>query len=81
METPEILIILLVLAGIAVSIACFVFWIWMLAHAAGNKGLTESERIGWILVVALVHFLGALVYFFAARPKGKVPLSPSTTRS
>ena len=51
------------------SLAATAFWIWMLVHAAGNKGLAESERIVWVVVIALVHFLGALIYFFAGRPK------------
>ncbi|MSU59790.1 MAG: PLDc_N domain-containing protein [Pedosphaera sp.] len=45
------------------------FWIWMLVHAIQNKGLNETEKIVWVLVIALVHFLGALIYFFVGRPK------------
>jgi hypothetical protein len=51
------------------------FWIWMLIDAAQNKGLNDGERIAWILIIALVHFLGAIIYFFVGRPKGKVPSS------
>ena len=47
------------------------FWIWMLVHAIQNKGLSEGEKIGWVLAIALLHFLGALLYFFIGRPKKK----------
>ncbi len=49
----------------------FVFWIWMLVHAITNKGLTDVEKIIWVLVVFFLHFLGALIYFFVGRPKGR----------
>ena len=70
----ELLLILLVVFMIPVSIACFAFWIWMLIHAIQNKGLSDGEKIAWVLVIALVHFFGALIYLFAGRPKAKTPL-------
>ena len=48
----------------------FAFWIWMLVHAITNKGLSDVEKIVWVLVVLFLHFLGALIYFFVAR-KGR----------
>ena len=49
-----------------------VFWIWMLFHAILNKGLSNTEKIIWVLVVFFLHFIGALVYFLFGRPKGRV---------
>ena len=48
------------------------FWIWMLVDAAQNRGLDQNERVVWIVVVALLHFLGALIYFFFGRSKRKL---------
>lgn len=72
---------LLALLGLFVplGIAAFAFWIWMLIHAAQNKGLTEGEKVAWVLIIALVHFLGALIYFFVGRPKANLPIAPSRT--
>ena len=53
----------------AIAVAAFVFWIWMLVHAITNKGLADTEKIVWVLVVLFLHFLGALIYFFVGRPK------------
>ncbi|PWU14958.1 MAG: hypothetical protein C5B50_16290 [Verrucomicrobia bacterium] len=53
-----------------IGIALFAFWIWMLIHAITNKGLTDTEKIIWVLVVIFLHALGALLYFFIGRPKG-----------
>ena len=64
---------LLLLFLIPLGLAAFAFWIWMLIHAAQNKGLSEGEKVAWVLIIVLVHFLGALIYFFVGRPKGNQP--------
>jgi len=76
--TGEMVLLLSVLVLIPISLALFAFWIWMLVHAIQNKGLTDGEKVGWVLAIALVHFLGALLYFFIGRPKAKqISLSAS----
>ena len=70
-----ILILALVLVFLPVAMALFAFWIWMLISAVQNKGLTEGEKIAWILVMVFVHFLGAILYFFIGHPKRKTPLA------
>ena len=54
--------------GIIALLAC-VFWIWMLIDAIQNKGLTDGEKICWVLAVVFLHIIGALLYFFIARSK------------
>jgi hypothetical protein len=56
--------------GGLLAIAVFAFWIWMLIHAITNKGLTDVEKLIWVLVVIFLHALGALIYFFVGKPKG-----------
>lgn len=46
-----------------------VFWLWMLVSAIQNKGLTDSERICWVLAIVFAHFLGAIIYYFIGHPK------------
>lgn len=58
------------LAGILLSVAGFAFWLWMLIHAITNKGLPDTERIVWVLVVIFLPFVGSIIYFFIGRPKG-----------
>lgn len=74
----EIILILGMLVGLPLAAASFAFWIWMLIHAAQNKGLGEGEKVAWVLIIALLHFLGALIYCFVGRPKAKQVL-PATT--
>jgi hypothetical protein len=53
------------------------FWIWMIISAVQNKGINEGEKIAWVLVIVLLHLLGAIIYFFVGHPKRKAPL-PAT---
>lgn len=53
----------------AISAICFVIWLWLLIHAIRNKGLTDGERIVWVLVIIFLPCLGPLLYFFIGRPK------------
>jgi uncharacterized RDD family membrane protein YckC len=53
---------LLILAPLALLL--MVFWIWMLVDAIQNKGLSDGEKVGWVLAIVFLHFLGALLYFF-----------------
>ena len=69
-----ILVLIAALFLLPVGLALFAFWIWMLISAIQNKGLTDGEKVAWVLVIALLHFLGALIYFFVGHPKRKMPL-------
>lgn len=69
-----IFVLMLLAVIIPIAIALFVFWIWMLISAVQNKGLSEGEKIAWVLVIVFVHWLGALLYFFVGHPKRHTPL-------
>lgn len=62
-----VLLVIMVIAGI--SLALTAFWIWMLVDAIQNKGLTDGEKIGWVLAIVFFHFIGSLLYLFIGRPK------------
>jgi hypothetical protein len=61
--------ILLVLLMLGVGLVALAFWIWMLVHAIKNPGLSDSERIVWVLVIIFVQLLGAIIYYFVGKPK------------
>ena len=58
------------LIAAAISLCCFIFWVWMLIHAITNKGLSDGEKVVWVLVIIFLPFLGSIIYFFIGRPKG-----------
>ena len=61
-------LLLFVVVGL-VALASFGFWVWMLIHAITNKGLTDMEKLIWVLVIVFVNLLGAILYCFIGRPK------------
>jgi hypothetical protein len=62
--------LLVLLLGAALSLAGFAFWLWMLINAIKNKGLSDGERIVWVLVIIFLPFIGSIIYFIIARAKG-----------
>jgi phosphotransferase system glucose/maltose/N-acetylglucosamine-specific IIC component len=48
-----------------------IFWIWMIVDCATNEPSISgnNDKIVWILVIVLTHFVGALIYFLIRRPE------------
>jgi hypothetical protein len=65
--------ILTFLVAAALGVLAFVFWIWMLIDCVKNDGIQTGEKVVWVIVIALTHFIGALIYFFAGRPRRNSP--------
>ncbi len=58
---------------ILLSIASFVFWIVEIIDVARREFAEPNTKIIWLLVVVILHGLGALIYYFAGRPHGWLP--------
>jgi hypothetical protein len=67
----EILLLLFSIVFIPLGLLATAFWIWMLIDSIKNENITGNEKIAWVLVIALTHFLGAVIYFFAGRKRQK----------
>jgi hypothetical protein len=66
--------VLFVALVFGLAIFAFVFWIWMLVDAIQNRGISDGEKVGWVMAIVFLHFIGALVYYLIARPKRLRPL-------
>ena len=64
-------IILLILLGIAVAIFLFIFWIKMLIDSIKRDFKKDNEKIVWVLVIVLLGFIGATIYYFAVKANDK----------
>jgi len=61
--------------GLIVAIAAVVFWVAMIVDAVTNKGVSDTERLMWVLLVILLVPglpLGAVIYFLYGRPKRRL---------
>lgn len=60
------------IVGGLIGILTSIFWLWMLIDAILNPRLRGVEKLVWVLVVLLLHVLGAVLYFFIGRGSGAV---------
>lgn len=59
-----------VLIWIVLCLLSLVLWIWALVDAIKNPGLSNNERLIWILVILLTNLLGAIIYLLIGRKRG-----------
>ncbi len=57
------------LLGMALTVFSFVLWIWALIDCLQNEPSTGNEKIVWVIVILLTHWIGALLYLFVRRPQ------------
>jgi hypothetical protein len=55
--------------GGLITLALTAFWIWMIIEAATKEPAEEPNKIVWVLIVVLLHWVGAAIYFFVRRPE------------
>lgn len=60
--------LLLLIPFLMIGILGTVFWIWMLIDCATKESSQGNDKIVWIIVIALTHFIGAVIYFLVRRP-------------
>jgi drug/metabolite transporter (DMT)-like permease len=61
--------------ALLLALVALVFWVRMIVDAVTNKGVSDTERLMWVLLVILLTPglpLGALIYFFYGRPKRRL---------
>ena len=46
-----------------------VLWIWMIVDCATHEPSEGNDKVIWILVIVLTHWIGALIYLLARRPQ------------
>lgn len=56
-----------------ITILASIFWLWMmidcLIHEPNYTVENLIEKMIWVLVILLGHFVGALIYFFVRKQK------------
>jgi hypothetical protein len=55
------------IAGLGVAL--FAFWIWMLIDCIQNEPSEGNDKIVWLLVILLLQWIGAVIYFLVRRPQ------------
>ncbi len=71
MMGASIIGLLFVLIFGVLGIGGTILWIWMLIDCAMNEPSEGNDKIVWILVILFTHWIGALIYLLARRPRRK----------
>ena len=66
---PMELIVLFVI--LVFGIGGTIFWVWMLIDCVTKEPSAGNEKLVWILIIVLTHWLGALIYLLVRRPQRK----------
>jgi hypothetical protein len=61
--------ILFLLLALLIILAGSIFWVWMLVECATKESNSGNDKVVWIIIILFAHFVGALIYFFARRPR------------
>ena len=56
---------------LSIVVGLFVLWIWTLIDCIKNESTEGNERIVWVVVIAVTHWIGALIYLIVRRPQRK----------
>lgn len=57
------------LLGMALTVVSFVLWIWALIDCLQHEPSSGNEKIVWVIVILLTHWIGALLYLLVRRPQ------------
>lgn len=56
---------------IIISILLFIFWIFMIVDCAQREFKNPNDKVLWILIIVLVHWIGAIIYYFVVKRQDK----------
>ena len=66
----ELLVLLVIGLGTA-------FWIWMIIECTTKE--RDPDRLIWIVIIVVTHFIGAAIYFVVQRPRRIAHSGPSSS--
>ena len=53
--------------GGILGLLALIFWVWMIAEVATKEPAEGNDKLVWLLVVILLNWVGALIYFAVRR--------------
>ena len=58
----------------SIVVGLMVLWIWTLIDCIKNESIEGNERIVWVVVIGVTHWIGALIYLIVRRPQRRILL-------
>jgi len=69
--SPADLLILMVV--VVLAILPTIFWIAEIVDVVRRDFYEPTNKVVWVLVVILLHFVGAAIYYFVGKNQGTLP--------
>jgi len=66
--------LILIPIWLSIVIGLMILWIWTLLDCIKYESTEGNERIVWVVVIAVCHWIGALIYLVVRRPQRKIIL-------
>lgn len=64
--------LVIILGILAISLAFFVLWLWMLIDCISNEA--SDKKLMWLLIIIFTGGIGALIYLIVRRPQRKLQM-------
>ncbi len=63
------LMFLLIFVIFGIGLCGTIFWIWMIVDCLQKKFKKSDDKLMWLIIIILLHFIGAGLYYFVAKTK------------
>lgn len=63
------IVVLIILSLVIIPILTIIFWVYMLIDCANRTFKRDNDKIVWIIIIALLQWVGALIYYFVIKRK------------
>lgn len=57
------------LAFLVFGVVGTILWVWVIVDCATNEKSEGNDKLIWILIIVLTHWIGALLYLLVRRPQ------------
>ncbi|MFO7905310.1 MAG: PLDc N-terminal domain-containing protein [Planctomycetota bacterium] len=65
----ELFFLIIPLMFFVIGVGGTILWIWMIVDCATNEPSEGNDKLIWILIIVLTHWIGALIYLLVRRPE------------
>jgi hypothetical protein len=65
----SIVALFMFLVFLVLGVGGTILWIWMIVDCATKEKSEGNDKLIWILIIVLTHWIGALIYLLVRRPR------------
>jgi len=66
--------LLFIMLWLVIAVGGLYLWIWTLIDCIKNEPSEGNDKVVWVVVIAVMNWLGALIYLIVRRPQRQATL-------